>query len=432
MYIKAAHLDSSSRSIINLCMKNIQMPPQSLLLFLSLLFFSLHNLSCSQSSPQISSLLQPLQNVFNVDDFVAKAKRNDSREGFMNAWKAACSSSAPAVYLVPKNKQYLLKPLDFHGPCKSTITVLIMGTLEASSSRSDWDNDDTAHWILFDQVKNLILGGGGTIVGNGEIWWKSSCKVNSKQPCTIAPTALTFYGCSQLKVENLSIINSQQIHVSVEQCVNVSISNLKITAPEESPNTDGIHVGDTRNMHINGCVIRTGDDCISIVTGCENIRVTNTDCGPGHGISIGSLGQNNSLAQVSDVVVDNVTLNGTANGVRIKTWQGGRGQARNIIFQNINMQNVTNPIIIDQSYCDSLLPCDDEKSAVSISGVTYENIRGTSASKVAVNFSCSRALPCQKIKMENIKLVGEGGESTESLCRNTRLEKSKMVLPACG
>lgn len=38
-------------------------------------------------------------------------------------------------------------------------------------------------------------------------------------------------------------------------------------------------------------------------------------------ISIGSLGSGKSEAHVSEVVVDGAKLNGTTNGVRIKTWQ---------------------------------------------------------------------------------------------------------------
>jgi len=37
--------------------------------------------------------------------------------------------------------------------------------------------------------------------------------------------------------------------------------------------------------------------------------------------------------------------------------QGGSGSASNIKFQNIQMENVTNPIIIDQNYCDQQSPC---------------------------------------------------------------------------
>ncbi|XP_020574812.1 polygalacturonase-like [Phalaenopsis equestris] len=401
------------------------------LLLLSLLLSSLHAISPSRTIDDQLLISQNHQNVYNVDDFGAKGDRTDDREAFMKAWKEACYSHFPAFFLVPEKKTYLLKPVSFYGPCNSIVTVMIMGTVEASSNESDWDNDDNSgiHWILFSNITDLNIQGGGTIIGNGEIWWKDSCKVNTNLPCRVAPTALTFFACNKLRVENLNIKNSQQIHISVEECIDVSISNVMIAAPEKSPNTDGIHVSNTNNMVIKDCVIKTGDDCISIATGSQNVRVMNIVCGPGHGISIGSLGANNSVASVSEVIVDNVTLSGTTNGVRIKTWQGGQGHARNITFQNIIMQNVYNPIIIDQNYCDSLNPCHEQNSAVSISHVIYKNIKGTSASKVAVNLSCSKTLPCQEIEMEDIKLVGEGGKSTESLCSHVVLAESEMVFP---
>nr|WDA53362.1 polygalacturonase 1 [Erycina pusilla] len=449
----------------------MQMGPANLLL-ISILLSSLHSLCCNTISPSFTRRfdshvdvpshatdddrlfsLQPHHKVFNfddfgvrshaidrihpnhhkvfnVDDFGAKGKGNDDGEAFMKAWKEACYSHVTAIYLVPENRRYLLKPVNFYGPCKSTIIVIIKGTIEASSKHSDWDDDNMAtHWILFSNITKLVVRGGGTINGNGEIWWRNSCKINSNLPCKVAPTALTFFSCNQLRIGNLNIKNSQQIHVSVEQCTDVSIANVMITAPENSPNTDGIHVANTNNILIKGCVIRTGDDCISIATGSQYVRVMNIICGPGHGISIGSLGGNNSFAKVSDVIVDNAILNGTTNGVRIKTWQGGKGHASNILFQNIIMHNVYNPIIIDQNYCDSAKPCYEQMSAVSISRVRYKNIKGTSASKVAVSFSCSRTLPCQKIRMENVRLVGEGGISTESLCNHVLLATTKMVFP---
>ncbi|PKA61346.1 Polygalacturonase [Apostasia shenzhenica] len=339
----------------------------------------------------------------------------------MEAWKEACSSGVPALYLVPDRRIYLLKPITFNGPCKSNITVKIVGTLEASSKLSDWDEKSTTHWVLFHRIENLTVLGGGTINGNGKIWWEHSCKINT--------SAVTFYSCNNLRVEDLSIKDSQQIHISIEECNNVRVSNLTIDAPEKSPNTDGIHVANTKNMLIIGCMIRTGDDCISIVSGSHNVKAMNIVCGPGHGISIGSLGATNSVANVSDVIVDSATLNGTTNGVRIKTWQGGQGHARNILFQNINMHQVYNPIIIDQNYCDSKDPCHEQKSAVSVSHVIYKNIKGTSASKVAVKFTCSRTLPCQKIKMKNIRLVGQDGGSTESLCKHVKWATTEMVIP---
>lgn len=44
------------------------------------------------------------------------------------------------------------------------------------------------------------------------------------------------------------------------------------------------------------------------------------------------------------------------------TTQGGSGYARNIKFENIVMRNVTNPIIVDQNYCDQEKPCKEKVS----------------------------------------------------------------------
>ena len=70
--------------------------------------------------------------------------------------------------------------------------------------------------------------------------------------------ALTFYNCKNLVVKNLKIENAQQIHVSFEKCVGVQASGLTVTAPGDSPNTDGIHVTDTQNIQISSSVIGTG------------------------------------------------------------------------------------------------------------------------------------------------------------------------------
>ncbi|KAK9015482.1 hypothetical protein V6N11_006588 [Hibiscus sabdariffa] len=126
---------------------------------------------------------------------------------------------------------------------------------------------------------------------------------------------------------------------------------------------------------------------------------------------IGSLGAGNSAAYVSNVIVNKATLSGTSNGVRIKTWQGGSGYARNIKFQNIVMNNV---------------------SAVQVSDVLYQNIRGTSASGVAMKFDCSRSVPCRGIYLQNVALRAEEEDSTHASCANVRLSYLGDVSPPCS
>ncbi|XP_050364772.1 polygalacturonase [Argentina anserina] len=363
----------------------------------------------------------------SVDDFGAKGNgAADDTQAFLKAWKTACSSTGALVLLVPK-KTYLVKPITFLGPCKSQLTMQIYGTMEASGDRSVYSKDIN-HWIMFANVKNMIVQGPGTIHGNGQTWWQNSCKRKQTKPCgTRAPTAVTFYKCNNLVVKNLKFQDAQQMHVSFEGCTNVQASYLTITAPETSPNTDGIHVTRTQNITISNSNIGTGDDCISIESGSQNVQASSITCGPGHGISIGSLGDGGSEDYVSKVLVDGAKLSGTTNGVRIKTWRGGSGMASDITFRNIEMNDVTNPIIIDQNYCDtSDGKCKQQSKAVKVQNVLYQNIRGTSASNDAIIFDCSKSVPCRGIVLQNVQL-DKGAE-----CSNVNLAYKGNVSPRCA
>ncbi|KAL6638096.1 hypothetical protein ACP70R_025668 [Stipagrostis hirtigluma subsp. patula] len=375
------------------------------------------------------------QSVFSLDAFGARGDgKHDDTQALAKAWKAACSSSSsrPAVVLVPRGKRYLLKLVTLSGPCKAaSMVVAVQGTLVASPNRAAWDaGKDRRHWIVFRGVDKLAVNGGGAVDGNGQRWWPYSCKINKALPCKEAPTALSFHFCTNLKVQDLKIVNSQQIHMSIEDCNNVQVARLSITAPGTSPNTDGIHITRSRDLHVTNCKIKTGDDCMSIENGTHNLYVSKVVCGPGHGISIGSLGDDNSRAEVSGITIDTVQLYGTANGARIKTYQGGSGYARDITFQNMIMDNVKNPIIIDQNYCDKAKPCKEQGSAVEVSNVVFKNIRGTTVTRDAIKLNCSKNVPCRGIALQDINIKMEGNKGAiESTCQNAKWRKSGTVLP---
>ncbi|KAJ6821491.1 polygalacturonase-like [Iris pallida] len=401
------------------------MAPILFLTPLLLLLFFHHSLSCHGS---------PAKRVFNVDDYGAKADGvTDDKPAFLGAWHEACSSPVPSVLEVPENKHYLLAPpFNFSGPCQSRVTVLIKGTLEAPPNVSYWDNLNRRQWILFYRVHSLAVRGGGMIDGKGQDWWRNSCKKNHSLPCLKGPTALNFSLCRDVKIENLRMKDSQQFHLNIDRSSNVKLSKLFIVAPATSPNTDGIHMFRARNIVIADCYIGTGDDCISITGGSRDIKARNIVCGPGHGISIGSLGANNTKEHVRNVMVDTATLIGTDNGVRIKTWQGGRGYVKHVTFQNIAMHDVKNPIIVDQNYCDSTIPCHEQRDALTISHVLYKNIMGTSASNVSVSFACSNSASCRGIVLQDINLLGNSANRTQSLCNNVHLiGRGDMEPPLC-
>lgn len=355
--------------------------------------------------------------VLIVSDFGAKGDGiTDDSKAFKNAWEIACSFPTRTRILIPSGSIYLVHPVDIAGPCRSKVTLVISGTIIAPKNAEAWIGLNPRKWLYFHGVNHLTIEGGGTVNGMGQEWWARSCKTNSTNPCRHAPTAITFHRCKNLKVKNLMIVNSQKMHMAFTNCMRVVASHLQVIAPATSPNTDGIHISVSKGVEVKDSIIRTGDDCISIVSNSSRIRIMNIVCGPGHGISIGSLGKSNSWSQVRDVIVDAAFLSNTENGVRIKTWQGGSGFASNIAFRNVLMDNVSNPIIIDQYYCDSQLPCLNQTLAVKVENISFMHIKGTSATEEAIRFACSDDSPCEGLYLEDIQLLSSTGGTTSSFC----------------
>jgi len=131
----------------------------------------------SAAAPRGRSLAS--QSVFNVDHYGARGDgRHDDTQALEKAWKAACASPQAAVVLVPDGRLYLLKLVTLQGPCKSSVTVTVKGTLVATPNRADWSDKHRRHWIVFRSVNKLTVNGGGAIDGNGDKWWPHSCKIN--------------------------------------------------------------------------------------------------------------------------------------------------------------------------------------------------------------------------------------------------------------
>ncbi|KAK6161573.1 hypothetical protein DH2020_004954 [Rehmannia glutinosa] len=176
-----------------------------------------------------------------------------------------------------------------------------------------------------------------------------------------------------------------------------------------------------------GATVR--DDCVSIGPGTSNLWIENLSCGPGHGISIGSLGWDMQEEGVQNVTVKTATFTGTQNGVRVKTWaRPSNAFVRDVLFQHVVIQNAQNPIIIDQNYCPDHQNCPTEGSGVRISDITYQDVHGTSASQVAVKFVCSKTKPCSGIRLDGVNLTYRNKPAVAS-CANADGMASGVVQP---
>ncbi|KAG9459669.1 hypothetical protein H6P81_004177 [Aristolochia fimbriata] len=368
--------------------------------------------------------------VVSVDSYGAKGDGiSDDTQAFKDAWEVVCSMTFRPILKVPGGKTYLIGPVDFGGTCVSKVTLKILGTIVAPKEPEVWDGLNPRKWLYFHGVDYLSVEGGGLINGMGEKWWAQSCKVNRTKPCQHAPTAITFHRCNDLKVRNLMIRDSQQDHLAFTTCKGVQVSHLEIIAPHDSPNTDGIHISESTRVEVKNSIVGTGDDCVSIVSNSSNVRIVNLICGPGHGISIGSLGKDNSSSHVHDVLIDKAFISNTENGLRIKTWQGGSGFVRDVAFRNVWMNSVSNPIIIDQYYCDSSVTCPNQTVSIKVERISYRSIHGTSATPTAIKFACSDRFPCEKIILSDIQLFYPEG-NTSAFCWNAFGFSSGRVHPS--
>ncbi|KAG8634137.1 hypothetical protein MANES_17G015152v8 [Manihot esculenta] len=239
---------------------------------------------------------------------------------------------------------------------------------------------------------------------------------------SVCPSCARFNFVTNSIVEDVTSIDSKQFHVNLLDSKNLTFQRFSVKVPGHSPNTNGIHIGRSEEINIINSNIITGDDCISIGRGSRQVQITNVRCGHGHGISIGSLGKYKKEEPVSGIYVKNCTIYDTDNGVRIKTWLALHGgSVSNIQFEDIVMQNVSNPIIIDQMYCPNNECNRKIPSKVKISDVIFKNIRGSSRTPTAVQLTCSSSVPCKNVELSNVNLQYTGSKGpAKSICTNVK------------
>ncbi|PUZ52551.1 hypothetical protein GQ55_6G279700 [Panicum hallii var. hallii] len=282
--------------------------------------------------------------VHDVTEYGAAPSNRDNRDAFLAAWRAACGSTAGNSTLVFPKGTFAVGAVQFEGPCANgdAPAVVIYGVLQPPCAGGGGCHLSDDAWITFSGLNNLLVTGNGTLDGQGHRSGKSKSKT----------TTLVFEDVTNSTLRGLAFVNSRGFHVNLRRCTRVVAEGLGIHAPAASRNTDGVHVGHSRHVRILDSVIGTGDDCVSVGPGSVDVVVSGVTCGPGHGLSVGSLGKDEGEQDVRGLVIRNCTVKGTTNGVRIKTWPGSpRSRASNITFEDIAMANVTNPIIIDQRYC---------------------------------------------------------------------------------
>ncbi|MGY5765303.1 glycoside hydrolase family 28 protein [Brachybacterium sp. DNPG3] len=225
---------------------------------------------------------------------------------------------------------------------------------------------------------DVAITGFGTIDGGGAWWWETF-RERREELAAPRPTLIGLHGCERVTIRDVHLRNSPAWTVHPALCRTVTVSNIRIQNPADSPNTDGIDPESCRDVHISDCHIDVGDDCIAIKAGtegtaervpCENVVVTNCTMVRGHGgVVIGS----EMAGGVRNVAISNCVFQGTDRGIRMKTRRGRGGLVEHVRVTNVVMEDVLCPFTINSFYfCgpDGKLPHVGDRSALPVDAGT--------------------------------------------------------------
>ena len=288
----------------------------------------------------------------------------------------SCASAGGGIVEVPAGT-YLSAPLYMRS--NVTLQVDTGATLDASKTLSDYTipagvtvKEPVLAFINGYKISNVGITGGGLINGEGSVWWSTGKAAHDR------PRLIELAYATTVTVTGVHLENAGSMHLFFFGSSSISVSNVTITAPSSSPNTDGIDFSYSHDATVNGATIDTGDDNVAIVSGiaessapelgASNITVENCQFKNGHGMSIGS----GTTGGVSNITVSNITFNGTANGLRIKSNRTVGGEVSNVTYSNITMTGVAHPLLFTAYY--PTIPSSDTAQPVTSTTPYYHDI----------------------------------------------------------
>jgi polygalacturonase len=198
--------------------------------------------------------------------------------------------------------------------------------------------------------------GGEKILGKEESWWQTARRAQKEKTRQNVPRLIQVDRSQEFTMYGILLKNSPNFHVTLNGVDGFTAWGVKIDTPRDARNTDGIDPISSRNVTIAHSFIRTGDDNVAIKAGnngpTENISILHNRFYSGHGMSIGS--ETNS--GVRRVLVEDLDMDGTTSGLRIKSNDTRGGIVSEILYRNVCLRGVRAPIDIYTHYEQADVP----------------------------------------------------------------------------
>jgi DNA sulfur modification protein DndE len=276
-------------------------------------------------------------------------------------------------------------------------------------------------------LSDVEIRGEGTIDGAGLVWWRrfraeraagvpqqGQPRAEGQPVESPRPKLILLTGCNRVRIQGVTLKDSPQFHLVPNSCHDVTIEEVTITSPADSPNTDGIDPTGSSDVLIRRCVIDVGDDNVSFKSNpnegaTENVLVTDCTFRHGHGASVGS----NIGGGIRNVTVEHCTFEGTDNGIRIKSTRDRGGVVENVTYRDITMKNVGVAITLNLFYFDKAGQRERQPRPVTsatpvVRGVRIINVTVEGA-KTAGEIIGLPEMPISDVLLENVSVGANTG-----------------------
>jgi len=253
--------------------------------------------------------------------------------------------------------------------------------------------------------EGIIDGQGGRVMeGLTESWWQLARRAQKEDAHQNVPRLIEVTGSRNFTLHQIALRNSPNFHVTLNGVDGFTAWGVRIDTPATARNTDGIDPISSRNITIAHSFIRTGDDNIAIKANSsgptENVSVLHNRFYSGHGMSIGS----ETNGGVRRVLVDDLTLDGTTSGLRIKSDISRGGIVEQIRYRNVCQRNVKAAIDFSTRYnpraSGKLVPLYREIALESVHSITPGRV-------IIAGYDAAHPL---QVKLEQVS-VGRGSAS---------------------
>lgn len=380
--------------------------------------------------PQLPTITSA--NTFNIKDYGASTSAADNTKAIQKALDAVPSTGGMVVipagtWMFGSTDQMTSKTEVLSIKSKTVLHLCAGATLKLFEYGKAPNNK-----TLFIGCKNknqsdiVIEGEGETSIidGQGTRWWKARDNKETFNPGAM----IRFEKGSRFLIRNLKVQNTPGVNITLSNsngASNGTVHDVTIYNPssetkteQPSHNTDGISIWG-HHMNIYNCNISTGDDNVVCDNDAQYIHVWNCDFGTGHGASIGSFTKN-----IKHVWFDNITMNGTTAGIRMKTGINSDGTLRgggeeDWKFTNFTMTKVKNPFSIDCFYDKNYNsdPAVDKANARALdsttptyNGILLQNVKTTDVCEGNAIFLIGRPEShIKNVTLDNVQISAKKG-----------------------